>query len=159
MMHVSVILLAGGTGSRMQSEMPKQYMEFADKPIILHSLDLFLMMPEVKEIIIVCDPAYETLFNKLYHLKIRFALPGHRRQDSLYNGFQLINAKSNLVCVHDAARPLITESLVRRVITMADKYGAATVGMPIKFTVKEVDSDNLVTVSYTHLTLPTNREV
>lgn len=143
-MRISVILLAGGTGNRMKSEVPKQYLTLVDKPIVLHSLDLFLEMDAVKEIIIVCNPAYEPLFNCLYHSKIKFALPGNRRQDSLFNGFQLINNSCDLVCIHDAARPLITQSLINRVISMAAQYGAATVGMPLKFTVKEVDSDNLV---------------
>lgn len=143
-MFVSVILLAGGNGTRMKSDIPKQYLPLVDKPIVLHSLDLFLEMPEVKEIIIVCNPNFEPLFNNLHHLKIKFALPGERRQDSVYNGFQLTHNDCDLVCIHDASRPLITQALVRRVIAVGDQYGAATVGMPIKFTVKEVDGDNLV---------------
>lgn len=143
-MRVSVILLAGGVGSRMRTETPKQYLKLHDRPLILHSLELFLRMPEVTEVIIVSDPVYRPLFIEQPHPKIHFALPGERRQDSLYQGFHLIDEKADLVCVHDAARPLITEALVRRVLKEGEAHGAATVGMPIKFTVKEVDPQRMV---------------
>lgn len=145
MMCVSVILLAGGTGSRMNSNLPKQYMALMNKPVVRHSLDLFLTLPEVHEIIAVCDPAYKPIFEVAnLNSKIRFAKPGRRRQDSLYNGLQMIAAEANLVCVHDAARPFITETLVRQVLAEGYAHGAATVGMPIKFTVKESDSHHFV---------------
>ena len=99
-------------------------------------------MPEVAEIIVVCDPQFKPLFAHFHQL--HFALPGARRQDSLYNGLQCVDPTLSLVCVHDAARPFITAPLVRRVIAAAELHGAATVGMPLKFTVKEADGDGLV---------------
>ena len=54
--YVSVVLLAGGSGTRMQGSLPKQYLPLQDKPVVLHSLHVFQEMPEVAEIIVVCDP-------------------------------------------------------------------------------------------------------
>lgn len=139
---VSVLLLAGGTGTRMQMEIPKQYLLLREQPVILHSLNVFRNMPEVAEIIVVCDPAYQPLFSS--YPELRFAPPGSRRQDSVFNGLQCVDPALELICVHDSARPLITAPLVRRALTAAEAHGAATVGMPVKFTVKEAQKDGLV---------------
>lgn len=143
--EVSVILLAGGTGSRMNSLIPKQYLVLAGKPLVFHSFEIFCSMPEVAEIIIVCAPDYRSLFTSdQTEPTIRFAMPGNRRQDSVFNGFQATNKDSKLVCIHDAARPFVDAAMTRRAIEAAIQYGAATVGMPIKFTVKECDKEDFV---------------
>lgn len=138
----SVILLAGGCGSRMQAEKPKQFLSLGDRCIALYSLDLLKAMPETREIIVVCDPLFRHYFAKYQGLK--WALPGARRQDSVYNGLQQILPEAEYVCVHDACRPFIDEKLVRRVFAAAQECGAAAAGMPIKFTVKEVNHLGLV---------------
>ena len=147
MTSTSAILLAGGTGTRIQSQIPKQYLELENKLIAFYSLDVFNEMPEIDEIIIVCDPQYQSYFTSYLiqpKKRLKFAQPGKRRQDSLFNGFQKSDPKSDLICIHDAARPFITPSLVQRVLDAAKKHGAATVGMPIKFTVKETQENLFV---------------
>ena len=135
---ISVILLAGGVGSRMQASLPKQFISLGEKPMACHSFEVFLALPEVIEIIVVCDPAYRSVFkNTRQNLRLAFAEPGERRQDSVYNGFQQTDLKADLICIHDSARPFISPELVRPVLTVAEEVGAAALGMPIKFTVKE----------------------
>lgn len=141
---VSVILLAGGIGTRMQAEMPKQFLVLHQKPIARHSFDLFLEMPEINEIIVVCDPQYRHHFQSNQDKRIAFAMPGSRRQDSVYNGLQEVSNLDSLICIHDSARPLIDRQLVMRVLHAADEIGAATVGMPVKFTIKESDGNDFV---------------
>ena len=142
---VSALLVAGGVGSRMQASMPKQFMLLQQKPIARHSFDLFLEMPEIHEIIVVCDPQYREYFQvSRPNKRIAFAMPGARRQDSVYNGLQEVSNPDSLVCIHDSARPLIDRQLVLRVLNAAAEVGAATVGMPVKFTVKESDSNDFV---------------
>ncbi|MCE5316403.1 MAG: 2-C-methyl-D-erythritol 4-phosphate cytidylyltransferase [Parachlamydia sp.] len=144
-MKVSVILLAGGSGTRMRAVIPKQFLPLDQKPIARHSFDVLLAMPEVNQMIVVCDPLYRDHF---FSAKaVDFALPGERRQDSVYNGLQLISKDADLVCVHDSARPLITKPLVRRVLEAATIHGAATAGMPLKFTVKETLKGGTLVVS------------
>jgi len=142
---ISVILLAGGKGSRMESAIPKQFLLLGLKNVARHSFDLFLSMPEVKEIVVVCEPIYRDLFQTDSLTPIHFALPGERRQDSVYNGFNAIKESNPLVCIHDSARPFITRKLVQRVIHAALAHGAATAAMPIKFTVKESNAQLFVT--------------
>ncbi len=143
--HATIILLAGGRGARMNAAIPKQFLELQGKPVVQHSYEQFLNLPEAIEIIVVCDPSYRSLFSKAPEGKlVSFALPGERRQDSVYNGFMAKKCDTDLVCIHDAARPFITDDLIRRVMASANEHGAATAAVPVKFTVKEADHTGFV---------------
>jgi 2-C-methyl-D-erythritol 4-phosphate cytidylyltransferase len=141
MSQINLILLAGGTGSRMQSAIPKQFLPLNGKLIIHYSLELFLSIPEIKDIVVVCEPQYRHHFT---NYPVSFALPGPRRQDSVFNGLLATLPNTEFVCVHDGARPFITKKNIDDIILAAKEYGAATIGMPIKFTVKECDENLLV---------------
>lgn len=145
--HLSVILLAGGAGTRMHSAIPKQYHPLNGKLVVLHSLEVFLSIPEVDEIVIVCDLEYESSFSPIFSNKnICFARPGIRRQDSVFSGLQTLNADVNqLVCIHDSARPVINANIVKSVAKAAEISHAAVVGVPIKSTIKVCDHNQFVT--------------
>jgi len=148
MSHTSfnLILLAGGIGSRMGSTLPKQYLRLENKPLFLHSLEVFLAMQELDEIVVVCEEIYESLFEvERYSKKIDFARPGKRRQDSVYSGLQSLNCnEEQLICIHDTARPAIEPVLIRRTVDAAESWGAAVLGVPVKSTVKLSNSDLFV---------------
>lgn len=144
---ISVILLAGGTGSRLPSPVPKQFLSLNGKQIIQYSLDVFAEIAQVTEIVIVCAPEYRSLFTTSSinpKIKLSFALPGARRQDSVYHGLSALAIPPSLVCVHDAARPLITPSLVQDIANAAEIHGAATAAVPVKSTIKESNHLNQV---------------
>lgn len=138
-MKISAVLLAGGKGTRMGSALPKQYLMLEEKPMACHSLEVLRAHPAIEQIIIVCDPEYRAFFSAY---TVDFAEPGERRQDSLFNGLQLV--EGDWVCVHDAARPYLTKDLLSRLIEEGKKTGAATLAMPVKNTIKESDVDGLV---------------
>jgi 2-C-methyl-D-erythritol 4-phosphate cytidylyltransferase len=142
----SVILLAGGAGARMLQAIPKQYLSIGGKQMAHHSMDVFLSIPEITEIIIVCEEQYRANFEAYNgsHTPISFASPGKRRQDSVYSGLQAVCNHNQLICIHDSARPLVDRATVYRVIHAAHLDGAAIAAMPLKFTVKEVSSNNYV---------------
>ncbi len=143
----SVIFLAGGSGTRMKAAIPKQYLLVHTKPLALYSFEVFLSLPEIEEIVVVCDQEYESLFSA-YPIsgRITFASPGIRRQDSVYNGLQKLSIanENGLVCIHDSARPLIDAALVRRVVLAAEHWDAAVAGVPVKSTIKVCDSAQFV---------------
>lgn len=143
--QVSVILLCGGQGSRMNTATPKQFLAINQKMIARYSFDVFKDMPEIAEIVVVCDLPYRHHFSmdKL-SIPLNFAAPGARRQDSVFNGLNALKKNPALVCIHDAARPFINSQLVQRVIHAAKEHGAATAGMPVKFTIKEHDGNLFV---------------
>ncbi|CAL1353133.1 unnamed protein product [Linum trigynum] len=144
---VSVVLLAGGQGKRMGASMPKQYLPLLGQPIALYSFFTFSQMIEVKELIVVCDPSYRDVFEdatERINIDLKFALPGKERQDSVYSGLQEIDLSSELVCIHDSARPLVLAADVRKVIKDASVNGAAVLGVPLKATIKEADGKSFV---------------
>ncbi|XP_021852879.2 2-C-methyl-D-erythritol 4-phosphate cytidylyltransferase, chloroplastic [Spinacia oleracea] len=144
---VSVILLAGGKGKRMGASMPKQYLPLLGQPIALYSLYIFSQMVEVKEIVVVCDPSYKDIFEETrdkIHVDLRFAEPGKERQDSVYSGLQAIDSDSELVCIHDSARPLVLSQDIEKVLRDGWLHGAAVLGVPVKATIKEVSNESFV---------------
>lgn len=133
MPKLSIILLGGGKGSRFGGETPKQYLELEGKPVILHSFDI---LKEFGEMIVVADPLYRSLFSP--HL-CRFALPGLRRQDSVYNGLQ--EASGEWIMIHDGARPFITRREVETLLDAIQAADAAALATPIKCTIKRTHPD------------------
>jgi len=141
---ISAILLAGGTGSRIGGPIPKQYLPLKEKPIVQYSYDLFLSLPDISEVIIVCKPEFQTYFAKSSLKPIRFALPGKMRQDSVASGFAHVSPMCNYILIHDAARPLIQKKDVHKLLKEGLPVGAATLGIPMKSTIKEVDEKGIV---------------
>lgn len=133
-MKTSVILLAGGKGVRMGGPLPKQFLPLQQKAIALHSLEVLLQLEEVEEVIVVCDPDYHHFFSGL---PVQFALPGELRQDSLYNGLRCVHPQAQWVCTHDAARPFITQNMVKMLFAAGKQVGAASLATPSKNTLKE----------------------
>eukprot|EP00262_Sarcandra_glabra_P003201 TRINITY_DN13779_c0_g1_i1.p1 TRINITY_DN13779_c0_g1~~TRINITY_DN13779_c0_g1_i1.p1 ORF type:complete len:303 (+),score=64.81 TRINITY_DN13779_c0_g1_i1:87-995(+) len=144
---VSVVLLAGGKGKRMGASMPKQYLPLLGQPIALYSFYTFSRMIEVKEIVVVCDPSYRDVFEDAVeeiHVDLKFALPGKERQDSVFSGLQQIDGTSELVCVHDSARPLVSTGDIEKVLKDGMLNGAAVLGVPVKATIKEANNGYFV---------------
>ncbi|KAK7363910.1 hypothetical protein VNO77_06071 [Canavalia gladiata] len=147
---VSVVLLAGGKGKRMGANMPKQYLPLLGQSIALYSFYTFSHMVEVKEIVVVCDPSYRDIFEDAKgndEVELKFALPGKERQDSVYSGLQecaAVDSNSELVCIHDSARPLVLSGDVKKVLEDGLLNGAAVLGVPVKATIKEANSESFV---------------
>ncbi len=139
----SVILLAGGTGSRMSTQTPKQFLPLKGKMIAHYSLEIFIELPAFKEMIIVSHEQFQPFFEH-FSSKIIFAKPGARRQDSVRNGLDKVSPQSEFVCIHDSARPLITKSQVMQTLEAAYTFGAASLAVPLKFTIKQATSEGFV---------------
>ncbi|KAL4441538.1 hypothetical protein ABPG77_002042 [Micractinium sp. CCAP 211/92] len=146
---VSLVLLAGGVGKRMGASIPKQYLELRGQPIATYSMQMFAAMPQVGEILVVCEPEWRDVFQTCYarlprKVPLKFAAPGAERQDSVYNGFQEIDGAAQLVAIHDSARPLVTAADALQCFHDAWEVGAAVLGVPVKPTIKEVDGNRMV---------------
>ena len=138
-MKISVILLAGGTGSRMGTSVPKQFLDIHGKPIASYSFELFSNLPYVSQVVVVSPTSYRNLFPGAL-----FADPGERRQDSVYNAFQETSRGVDLVCIHDASRPFLQKEDVDKLLSVALECKAAALGRPIPYTVKEVKGDTVL---------------
>ena len=91
---ISLIFLAGGSGSRMGAQIPKQFLPLGDKIVACHSFDLFASTPEIDQMVVVCEPAYRQFF-KEKDKPLCFALPGPKRQDSVYHGLKQCDPKAD----------------------------------------------------------------
>jgi 2-C-methyl-D-erythritol 4-phosphate cytidylyltransferase len=140
---ITLILAAGGTGSRMGSSVPKQYLLLFSKPIALHSFDLFCQMEEIDEIVVVSLPQYRSLFS-CPRKRIVFADPGASRQSSIFSGFSKASKKASILCTHDAARPFVEKSQVIALLEKTVEVGAATLAAPIFCTVKQTNANLLI---------------
>lgn len=140
---ISAILLAGGKGTRFKSAIPKQFLPLGSKLLALHSFELLIQSNLITEIIIVCEEPYQPLFTSKTNLKIGFANPGVRRQDSVSSGLAQVT-KGSFVCIHDAARPFLQLEDLKEVIEQALIHKAAALAMPAKNTIKEIDSTGFV---------------
>ena len=139
-MTFSAILVAGGRGTRMNSLTPKQFLPLKGKAVVLYSFETLAASPRISEIIVVCDPIYRSLFPS----STPFAEPGVRRQDTVWNGLQLISPTSEFVLIHDSARPFLHSQDLDNVLDAAEEYGAATLAAPVKNTIKESDENGFI---------------
>ena len=137
---VSAIVLAGGRGKRMGSIQSKQYIDLNGKPILYYTLKRFINNPNIDKVILVI-PEDEMEFCQKevldkYSLKVdSVALGGKERQDSVYNGLKKAEG-SDIVLIHDGARPFVSEKIIDYGITYAKLYGAAAPGVMPKDTIK-----------------------
>lgn len=137
---VSAIVLAGGRGKRMGSVQSKQYIDLNGRPILYYTLNRFINNKNIDKIILVI-PEDELEFCQKevldkYNLKVdSIALGGKERQDSVYNGLKKAS-ESDIVLIHDGARPFVSEKIIDDGIKFAKLYGAAAPGVMPKDTIK-----------------------
>jgi len=151
------IIVAAGSGSRFGA--PKQFAKLNGTPLYQHSLKTFALHPLIGRIILVVGADHIAQFEKeiypvFYRKKIELALGGAARQDSVSNGMQKLeeSAHSDIVLVHDAARPFVTAELITNVISGAAEFGAALAAIPVVDTLKHSQEGFAIsTISREHL--------
>lgn len=157
-----VILLAGGVGSRMGANIPKQFLEVNGKPIIVYTIENFQRHPSVEKIIVVCVKDWiehvEQLI-KTYNLsKVEWVIEGgNTGHDSIRNGVFFLKDKiadDDFIIVHDAVRPVLPQKTIDKVLEVAYQYGNASSSIqchpPIVYTedfksgIKDVDREHVM---------------
>jgi 2-C-methyl-D-erythritol 4-phosphate cytidylyltransferase / 2-C-methyl-D-erythritol 2,4-cyclodiphosphate synthase len=143
-MRVTAIIAAGGVGTRLGADRPKQLLELNGRSILERSVAAFDGHPAIAETIVVLPPdlAASPPAWLAARRQVRVAAGGVRRQDSVANGFDLVDAATDVVLVHDAARPFVTPEVIARVIEGAAAHGAAIAAIPVSDTVKRAEQRN-----------------
>lgn len=149
MNKIYAVLAAAGKGRRLETEIPKQYLLLAGKPLLAHSLLVLDRHFEVDGLVLVVGAGWEDegrcLAAEIGVRKLTAVVTGGReRQESVYRGLLAVPEQAGTVLIHDAARPLITDALISRMIAAALRTGAAVPAIPVKDTVKVADSKGLV---------------
>lgn len=137
---VIALILAGGTGTRLGADIPKQYIEVNGKPIISYCLDVFLRHPDIDSIQIVADKMWHGYISEhISSVKFKgFSLVGKTRQLSIYNGLCDIRKFADdrdIVIIHDAVRPNVSDGIISECISATKKHDGAIPVLPMKDTV------------------------
>ena len=137
---VTAIIAAGGQGARMGGDRPKQLLSLGGVTILQRSVDAFDRCRQVDEIVLVVPPDLATDSASVARPEgtpVRVVAGGIRRQDSVARGFDASSLSSEIIVVHDAARPLCPTELIVRTIEAAARHGAAIAALPAQDTVKQ----------------------
>jgi len=144
------VILAGGAGTRIGGDLPKQFMELEGKLILGHTLDRFELHPRVDDIFLVTNREYmdmtETFIKENGYRKVLKVLAGGKvRQDSSRVGVMAADASEyENILIHDAARPFISRSLIDTILDTLEKYRAVNVAIPSADTILEIDDAHLI---------------
>lgn len=145
---VTAIVLAAGKGSRMNSDIPKQYLSLLGKPVLFYSLQAF-EESNVDEVILVTGSGEQDYCKKeiieKHHLKkvVHMVEGGAERYHSVHHGL-LAAEGASYVLIHDGARPLVTPEVINRAIKTVSETGGCVVGMPVKDTIQLVDESGRI---------------
>ena len=147
------ILIAGGSGKRMGQDIPKQFINVYDKPILLYTLESFEKHPQIDAIEVVCIDgwhdvlrAYARQFNIT---KLKWIVSGGASgQESIRNGVYNLEGKvkpDDIIVIHDGIRPLVDATVLTDVLIKAQKYGNAVTSMPYNEQIFIINPDNAST--------------
>ncbi|MBT3365952.1 MAG: 2-C-methyl-D-erythritol 4-phosphate cytidylyltransferase [Nitrospina sp.] len=147
-MNVCAIIPAGGQGTRMGGTVPKQFQALKGKPVLHYTLrtlqesdlidSLVLVVPE-KELV----NARADWLNRPPVVK-QVVVGGEKRQDSVFNGYQVLPKNTDIVLVHDGVRPFLSKEMIQETLEVADKFGAAITAIPVNDTLKQVNNSGTV---------------
>ena len=148
---VGVVIVAGGTGSRIGGPELKQLRWVAGKPMLLHSLQAFQARADVAMVVCVLPRQYAGdpppwIFQSDPE-RLLLSVGGRTRAESVANGLEDLPPECRIVLIHDAARPLVSPEMIDRVITEARKGHGAIAALPVVDTLKSVGTDGRITAT------------
>ena len=149
------IIIAGGKGSRMGQDIPKQFIHIYDKPIIIYTLESFQNHPEIDEIEVVCIEGWESIlkaYAKQFNItKLKYIVKGgNTGQESIRNGVYNLEGKVNNddnIIIHDGIRPLVEPTVLSDVIVKCNQYGNGVTSLPYNEQIFVID-DEFSTTKY-----------
>jgi len=145
-----VVIVAGGSGNRMRTEIPKQFLELCGKPVLMHTLQVFHDFDPESRLILVLPTAQQEFWSDLC-LKHQFLLThqvvsgGEARFHSVKNGLSLID-DDGIVFIHDGVRPLVSTATLSRCLETAQKSGNAIPVLPVNESLRKLDGGQNISV-------------
>ena len=142
----TAIIAAAGSGKRFGTERPKQFAELLGRPILVHTLSRFEACPDISSIILVLaeeeiDNFRQVIAENGLEKIESIVAGGESRAESVSKGLAAVDSATEIVAVHDGARPLVTTSEISATILRAQEAGAACLAAPVTDTIKEVSGD------------------
>jgi 2-C-methyl-D-erythritol 4-phosphate cytidylyltransferase len=146
----TAVITAGGTGSRIKSDIPKQFLPLNGLPMIVHTLRAFDRAENIDRIVVVLpkDQLERLNRNELAHYSIRKVVNvvpgGSTRQASVGRGLEAVTGSPLFVAIHDAARCLVTPELIDRTVSACKKWDGAIAALPVRDTIKRVKRERIL---------------
>ena len=143
--HVGIVVVAGGSGSRMGAAMPKQFLEIAGRAVLVQTIERMREALPEAEIVVVLPEAHVELWRECYEkseckVEHSIALGGATRFDSVQSGIAALSDDCELIAVHDGVRPMLSVEMIRRGVECAAENGAAVPVIAVVDSIREVDS-------------------
>lgn len=149
-MKNAAVIVAGGKGKRMGTDISKQFIEVNGKPILAYTIEKFTNSNLFEEIIVVLPQNQLLYFEKkikdryFCEINIKITEGGAERQESVFNGLKMVDKNTDIVVIHDGVRPFIKIEDIVKTIKLAQEKGACVLGVPVKDTIKVCDINNNV---------------
>ncbi len=139
---VSAIIVAAGKGTRMGPNVDKLFLELNGRPVVAHTWQLFEGTDCIDDLVMVVREGMERAFAELadrfcFKKPFRLVVGGKERQDSVWNGLSVLTSETEIVAIHDAARPCTRPAQISATVEAARRMGAAVAAQPITDTIKE----------------------
>lgn len=149
MIEYVAVVLAAGMGKRMKAKENKQFLVLNNKPIIIHTLEIFDQDPWCRAIILVGQVSEQERMKVLLEQfnvtkNVQFVEGGKERQDSVYNGLEAIRKTNKLVLIHDGARPFVDPKDIRKLTKEASQTKAAILAVPVIDTIKQMTGHHTI---------------
>lgn len=147
-MNRSVIIVAGGSGSRMGSDVPKQFLPLAGRPILMHTIEAFYNFDNQMNIVVVLPASQHDYWRQLCNehrfcdIPYQLAEGGATRFHSTLNGLQFVPA-SGVVAVHDGVRPLVSLATLQRCFEAVEQHRAVVPAIPVNESVRQIEPDGV----------------
>jgi 2-C-methyl-D-erythritol 4-phosphate cytidylyltransferase len=140
MVSKSVIIVAGGSGTRMKQYLPKQFLMMKGKPIVVHTIEAFYRYDPTISVVLVLPTSHLETWKDIHieyleGRKITLAIGGATRFQSVKSGLEQV--ETGLVAIHDAVRPLVSEEIISASFDAAEKTGSGVVMVPAKDSIRE----------------------
>lgn len=150
---ITAVIIAGGSGRRMGQDIPKQFINVYDKPILIYTLEGFQNHPDIDAIEVVCLEGWQDLvwaYAKQFNIdKLKWVTPGGSTgQESIRNGVYNLEGKctkDDIIIIHDGIRPLVDSFVLSDVIAVCRKHGNAVTAMPYNEQIFVADDDSSTT--------------
>jgi 2-C-methyl-D-erythritol 4-phosphate cytidylyltransferase len=140
------VIVAGGTGSRMQSQVPKQFIPVGGLPILMHTVRQFYWFSSSVNIILVLPhkdiPVWKALCAEYaFNIPLTIVAGGETRSHSVQNGLHVIPGNDGLVAIHDGVRPFVSQQTISHSFEVAGKEGCAIAVVPLKDSIRRISAD------------------
>lgn len=147
----AVVIAAGGSADRFGGNIPKQFLDLGGEPVVIRALKPFLKEPELKTVAVAVhrdwmDWMKEQLCRRGWDKKVKVVPGGAHRGESVFNGLKAIK-DTDIVHIHDAARPFVNLRMITEAAKRAWEYGGAAVAIPVKDTIKK-ENEGIIAATF-----------